>query len=72
MNWFGFCGLLLNIIGAILIWKYGLPEIMNWSGSDNVVWGGRSEEAEKRKAKRKKRVALYDRLSLSGIVLLIV
>ena len=58
-------GLVCDITGALLIWRYGLPEAINRSGAIHLICE-QSDEAEIVKAK------WYDRLALHGIVLVIV
>ncbi len=57
-------GLILDIIGAIMIFRFGLPENIDRSGKIYRVTSGVDEE-EKRKAR------FYDRMSPVGILLLI-
>jgi|LGVE01.1.fsa_nt_gb hypothetical protein len=58
-------GLLLDIAGAVLIFKYGLPEKVDRDGAIYVVSGGEGEK-EIQKAKK------YDRWAKVGIVCLII
>ncbi len=44
-------GLLFDIVGAILIWKYGLPDSISKSGSE-IVTHSVDPESEKKKAKK--------------------
>jgi hypothetical protein len=57
-------GLILNIAGTTLVWRYGLPENISRSGAIHLVLG-RVDEAEQKKAK------LYDRLSNGGMLLIV-
>ena len=57
-------GLILDIVGALLIWKYGLPESINRKGMGFLVLESVDDE-QILKAKR------YDRLSKIGLSLLI-
>jgi len=43
-------GLVCDIIGAYLVWKYGLPERL--SGAGHLYLVGKTDEAEIAKAKR--------------------
>lgn len=42
-------GLVLDIIGALLIWKFGLPESINRDGSINLAARVDEEQIEKAK-----------------------
>lgn len=57
-------GLSFNIIGAILIWKYGLPAKIDREGHRHLLLEG-EDGNQKRLAKK------YDRLSNFGMLLLI-
>jgi len=57
-------GLVLDICGAILIFRYGLPENVSRAGSSALLLE-QTDDAEIEKAKR------YDRLGRIGIGLLI-
>lgn len=57
-------GLVLDIAGALLLWKYGLPEHLSREGHVYFVLNEIDEE-EKAKAKK------YDRWSHAGLSLLI-
>jgi len=61
---FNIVGLSLNIIGAIFIWKYGLPANINRDGHINLILEG-EDETEKNLAKK------YDFISRIGMSLLI-
>jgi hypothetical protein len=54
----------MDIAGAVLLWRYGLPEALSREGH-NFVITGQSNEAEIAKAAR------YDRWSRAGLGLLI-
>ena len=56
-------GLICDIIGALAIWKYGLPKQISSSGAVNIICEGTNEK-EIEKAKR------YDAFALCGILLL--
>ena len=56
-------GLLLDIIGVVLIFLFGIPQDVRRSGANYLVWG--SDENEIKKAKR------YDLFSYGGLGLLI-
>lgn len=58
-------GLVMDIFGAILLWKYGLPDVINRDGLE-VITVSQVNEAEVAKAKT------YDRWSQLGLTLLIV
>ena len=57
-------GLVLDIIGAVLIWRFGLPPSVRREGHSYLLLEG-TDEAEKAKAAR------YDRYGQIGIGLLI-
>jgi len=57
-------GLVCDIIGAVLIWRYGLPEPISRSGAVHLILE-QTDETEKAKAR------LYDRFALCGIVLIV-
>lgn len=64
IKWLGSVGLFLDIIGAFLIYKYGLPEEVSRTGLiSRAVEQEDPEEVEKGKR--------YDRLSKIGFFLLI-
>jgi hypothetical protein len=65
IKWFGPIGLILDIIGAYLIFKYGLPEELSRTGATFIVT---EEENADEIVKAKK----YDKLSKLGFRLLIV
>lgn len=56
-------GLVLDIVGATLLWKYGLPENVSRDGSDAITSEGTNHQ-EIAKAKR------YDTLGNIGMALL--
>ena len=58
-------GLLLDIVGVVIIWKYGLPEPLSRTGANHII-AEQSDDAEAAKAAR------YDRLSMVGLGLLVV
>jgi hypothetical protein len=43
-------GLLCDIIGAIIVWKYGLPEPISKTGASNIILE-QTDEAQKKLAK---------------------
>jgi len=57
-------GLVCDIIGAVLIWRYGLPEPISRSGAVHLTLE-QSDETEIAKAKR------YDCIARCGIVSLV-
>jgi hypothetical protein len=57
-------GLTLNIIGTLLIWRFGLPEPINKTGAIHLILE-QTDEDEIRRAKR------YNRFSLLGVALLV-
>lgn len=57
-------GLLIDIGGALLLWKFGLPETLSREGHQYIV-SGQTDETEKAKA------AGYDRWSRIGLSLII-
>ena len=64
LKYIGAIGLILDIIGACLIFMYGLPEEISRTGFNSL---GTEQEDEDEKAKGKK----YDRCSKIGFYLLI-
>ena len=40
-------GLVFDIFGALLIWRYGLPELLDASGGDFIVDSPNEEQAAK-------------------------
>jgi hypothetical protein len=56
-------GLVCDIIGAVLIWRYGLPEPISRSG--DVLLSLEIDETEKAKAKQ------FDCIARFGIILLV-
>ena len=57
-------GLILDIAGALLIWRFGLPPAVSRDGRTTVAWLG-ADKSEIEKSK------LYDRLSHLGVGLLV-
>ena len=57
-------GLICDVIGALLIWKYGLPEAISRSGAVHII-AEQSDDDEIAKAKT------FDRWARLGIALLI-
>ncbi len=57
------CGLLFDILGALLIWKYGLPEEITKAGHRYLTFG--TDEEEQKKAIK------FERYAKLGIILLI-
>jgi hypothetical protein len=55
-------GLVLDIVGVVMIWRYGLPEPLSRTGAVHLILE-QSDEAERAKATR------YDRLSKIGLAL---
>lgn len=64
IKYIGAIGLILDIMGAYLIFKYGLPEEVSRTGSIGLIL---EQEDEEEKAKGKK----YDKFSKIGFYLLI-
>ena len=62
--WVNSLGLALDVVGVILIWRYGLPEHINRNGAQHLLLEG-ADESEQKKAAR------YDLLSRLGLLLLI-
>lgn len=58
-------GLLLDVLGAGLIWRFGLSAEISRSGAIHIIAQG-ADEAEKRKA------SWYDRVSFWGFFALVV
>lgn len=63
-TWANSLGLVLDIAGAVMLWRYGLPEAVSREGFNYLVLE-RQDEAEKRKAERYDKWA---RIALSLIV----
>lgn len=63
----GSIGLVLDIIGALLLFRYGLPQEVSRSGYAVLIAEGypESEEAERKKARH------YDRMGHLGLGLLV-
>jgi len=57
-------GLLFDIFGAILLWKFGLPQEISRSGSVYLA-------LEQNNKDEKEKAVLYDKLGRLGILLLI-
>ena len=57
------CGLIFDIIGVLLLWKFGLPESISREGHIHMVWG--PDENEKAKA------AKYDKYAKVALLLII-
>lgn len=57
-------GLVSDIIGAVLIWRYGLPESISRTGAINLILE-QADEIEAAKARR------YDCIARCGLALLI-
>jgi preprotein translocase subunit SecF len=57
-------GLVCDIIGAVIIWRYGLPESIDRQGATHII-SEQIDEAEKAKAQR------YDCLAKFGVGILI-
>ncbi len=58
-------GLIFNVIGAILLFKFGLPENINREGHINLILE-QEDEGEKRKAQK------YDFWGKTGLVFIII
>lgn len=58
-------GLLFDILGAILLWKFGLPQEISRSGSICLA-------LEQENKEEKEKAILYDKFGNFGILLLIV
>jgi hypothetical protein len=58
-------GLVLDIIGVVLLFRYGLPENLDRGGRPFIIAANAPDEAEIRKARH------YDRMGQLGLVLLI-
>lgn len=57
-------GLLLDIVGVIMVWRFGLPEALSRTGAQYIVTE-QTDEIEKAKAMK------FDRLSKVGLSLII-
>lgn len=58
------CGLIFDIIGVLLLWKFGLPESINRSGEITMCFGGTDENAIAKAAK-------YDKYAKVALVFII-
>ena len=58
-------GLALDIVGVVLIFRYGLPEEVNRTGASYFTNSPDPESEDAKKAKR------YDKLSRFGLILLV-
>jgi hypothetical protein len=67
IKWLGPIGLMLDIFGAYLIFKFGLPEELSRSGSTNAAFSN-PEKDKLMQLKAKK----YDKNSKLGFCLLII
>ena len=63
-TWINSTGLVFDIAGALLLWKYGLPEAINKDGSINLIL---EQKNSKEVAKGKR----YDNMSKIALGLLI-
>ncbi len=57
-------GLILDIVGVVMIWRYGLGEPLSREGKTYLITG-QIDESEKAKAK------WFDRLSKTGLALIL-
>jgi hypothetical protein len=57
-------GLVCDIVGVVLLWRYGLPEPISRGGAVHLILE-QSDETEKAKARR------YDSAARGGIILLV-
>jgi len=57
-------GLLLDIAGVVMVWRYGLPESLSREGAQYIITE-QTDEAEKAKAAR------FDLLSKIGLALIV-
>ena len=64
-HWINSLGLVLDIVGVVMIWRYGLPEPLSRKGAIYII-AEQSDQAEKAKAAR------YDLLSKTGLGLVLV
>ena len=62
-------GLVLDIIGVILLWKFGLPESINRQGHSYICWDGVDTEEINKAAKYDKLAKLALTLIILGFVL---
>lgn len=62
-------GLGLDIVGALLIWKFGIPSITDREGGDALAI--KTSSTKDREEKHLSRVFLYDVVSNSGVWVLI-
>jgi hypothetical protein len=64
-HWINSLGLVLDIVGVVMIWRYGLPEPLSRKGAIHII-AEQSDQAEKAKAAR------YHLLSKTGLGLVLV
>jgi hypothetical protein len=64
LRWFSVAGLVLDVIGAIMLWRYGLPEEISRAGAQALILE-QHDPAEQARARR------YDRWARVGLTLLI-
>ena len=65
-NWFAVIGLVLDIVGTILIFKYGLPSKVKEKGS--AFGGTESSDQERARLDDNKRVEFWARIGLSLLI----
>lgn len=58
-------GLVLDIVGVLMLWRFGLPENVDRKGDEYWITGNKHPD-EIAKAKK------YDRLSLAAICLIVI
>lgn len=69
-KWLSSIGLGLDILGALLIWKFGIPSVTDRDGAE--VLALRTGASEQRQEKNKSKVYLYDLASAAGFWVLII
>lgn len=62
--WISFVGLSLDIIGVLLLWRFGIPPDIRRDGADVIVTGNTNEE-EKNKGR------LYDLVAHGALALIV-
>lgn len=63
-SWISSIGLILDIIGVLFVFKYGLPEVLDRQGRGFLLLEG-TDDAEAAKARH------YDRMARIGLFLII-
>ena len=65
-------GLVFDIIGVVLLFRYALPEEVSRKGIKNVLWWVSGADEERTDEEQKKKAERYDRRACLGLVLIVV